>query len=530
MNFNETQSNINYLKLYLNDNRMNNLLLIVFSCISAYISYNISQNLKTVFNFMVVKNNFKAYIITISLMYLGLFILKILLNLFENFACFKGTRNLNMFCTNKLLRTDYSYFITESPNRLFSDVGSSSTNVAQFLNSIIIGMSNLIQFFVYFLIIFNINIYAGILSLAFIPIIPLSSLGMNKKLSSLQNEFFKESRVINGEAIEYLTLSKNIKAKNREKFFGDIFQKKCENSNKHMIKYSTYEAYCNNIMSLITGIVPILVLYILTAFLFKNSLKREDIIVLYLFIPLLLASFQRIYECVLKFFSTKPYIEVFKKYSSLENESKGDVKIDKFENIKIKDVRVSLSNDKIIEIPHMVINKGDRVLIKGASGIGKSTLFNILLGLRNEYEGMVEINGVNMKKLDIDSVRKIIGISFQGNGVYSMSIEDNIKLGDNGNIDDLINLLELDTLLSDKKDSVISANTISGGEKSRINIAQTIYANPEVILIDEATTNLDEDMEERILSNITKRYSKATIICISHRKSTEKYFNKIVNY
>lgn len=479
---------------------------------------------------MYVKDNFRAYIITISLMYLGLFLLKILLNLFENFASFKGSRNLNMFCTNKLLRADYSYFITESPNRLFSDVGTSSSNVAQFINSIIIGMSNLIQFLAYFLIIFNINIYAGILSFLFIPIIPLSSLGMTKKLSNLQEDFMKKSRVINGEAIEFLTFSKNIKTKNREKFFSDIFEEKCEDSSKTMIKYSTYETYCNNIMSLITGIVPILVLYILTTFIFKNSLKREDLIVLYLFIPLLLCSAEKIYQCVLKFFSSKPYIDIYKKYSSLENESRGNIKLDKFENIKTKGVKVSLPNDKTIEIPEMVINKGDRVLIKGASGIGKSTLFNIILGLRNEYEGSVEINGFNIKKLDIDSVRNIIGISFQSNGVYSMSIEDNIKLGDNGDIHDLINLVELDALTMDKKGSIISANTISGGEKSRINLAQNIFANPEVILIDEATTSLDEDMEERILNNIVKIYSKATIICISHRESTEKYFNKIVNY
>ncbi len=75
---------------------------------------------------------------------------------------------------------------------------------------------------------------------------------------------------------------------------------------------------------------------------------------------------------------------------------------------------------------------------------------------------------------------------------------------------------------------MISSNTVSGGEKSRISIGQNLARAPEVILLDETTSSLDEEMEERLLKRIIKEEN--TLVCISHRKSTEKYFDKIVEF
>lgn len=155
-----------------------------------------------------------------------------------------------------------------------------------------------------------------------------------------------------------------------------------------------------------------------------------------------------------------------------------------------------------------------------------------MLGLRKDYTGSIKINDYELSEINIESLRKIIGISFQGHGVFSLNLEENINLGNKEllDINKIIEIVQLEKLAEDKKDTILNINSLSGGEQSRISIAQNLIRNPQVILIDESLSSVDEIMEAQIIKNIMDNFIDKTVVCISHRKSTQKYFDKVLRF
>lgn len=113
-----------------------------------------------------------------------------------------------------------------------------------------------------------------------------------------------------------------------------------------------------------------------------------------------------------------------------------------------------------------------------------------------------------------------------------MNLRENICLGSDEllDIEQIIRIVELEKLMAEKKDTVINAKSLSGGEQSRISVAQNLIRNPDVILIDESLSSVDESMEAEIMKNIMERFADKTVICISHRKSTQDYFDKVLQF
>lgn len=490
----------------------------------------ISQRLRVIFDFVSVKDEFQTCILTVIGMYVLLFFLEIGITLFQNKSMYKGNRNIKLFSLDRLYRTDFSYFIQNEPTKVASELNMICSKVSTFFNSVVNMVAVIIQFAVYFYIIIKVNLTAGMLSLVFMPLVYLATLGVSKKLSDCMLEFRNYNSNFYAKSLETLQLSKNIKAKNAEKFFCDRFENQVTQANNSMIKYSVFQSYSSSILGLIISIAPITILFVLINFDFIKGISQQEIMVLYLFIPLLLGAFNRLYDCFLQSYSNKPYIDQLKKFTQLNEEPSGTEELKSFDSLRTENLIIKISEDKVIKIPDISIDKGQKVLVKGESGIGKSSLFNILLGLRNEYDGCIEINGKDIRKFSKESIRRIIGLSIQDSRVYSMSIEENIKLNKDVDVSSLVDMMELNKLCDEKNGSVITSSNISGGEKSRISMAQNIAQKPEVILLDESTTSVDEDMEERIIKKMVENYQELTMICISHRKSAEKYFHKIIQF
>lgn len=284
--------------------------------------------------------------------------------------------------------------------------------------------------------------------------------------------------------------------------------------------------------SLINSIAPILVIFLLMKFTDLITIDSGEIIILYSFIPIFLSTFKTLYSYIMNYYTSKPYLQSIKKFFNLEGEKDGDFIIKNFETLETKNLKI-MHGKKIISIPDFNIKKGEKVLISGESGIGKSSFFNLILGLNDNYTGIIKINGHDLKDFNVSSLRKIFGISFQSSGIFSLNLKENISLGKSyteKEIDKVINIANLQKQLKEKNEALLSNNILSGGEKSRINIAQNLFRTPEVILLDESLSSVDEEMESDIIKNIVENFTQNTIICISHRKSSEKYFEKIISF
>ena len=210
-----------------------------------------------------------------------------------------------------------------------------------------------------------------------------------------------------------------------------------------------------------------------------------------------------------------------------------------FNEISFKNVDFEYNENgkKLFQDLSFSIRKGDTVGIYGPSGVGKSTLVDLICGLLDTTKGQIKINNQDIKNLK-NSWQKIIGYVPQSPFFFDEKIKVNICFSYNEeNIDEkkIIEKIK-DVELSDFIKSLPNGiNTligekgtrVSGGQKQRIAIARALYKNSQILLMDEATSALDSAVEDKIINSINKIKKNKTIILISHRKSALKMCNKI---
>lgn len=198
-----------------------------------------------------------------------------------------------------------------------------------------------------------------------------------------------------------------------------------------------------------------------------------------------------------------------------------------FENTRFK---YEESKDWILNDMSLTIFKGKIHAIVGKSGCGKTTLIHLLYRLWDVEQGKISINGKDIKRIEIEYLRKQISIVSQNIFLLDDSIYNNIVLGQAITQEELEVVLkeaELDVFienLPNKLNTMVGENGIklSGGEKQRISIARALIRKSPLLVFDEATSMLDNDTEDKIISILLKSFRDRTIILIAHRLSTVK--------
>lgn len=190
----------------------------------------------------------------------------------------------------------------------------------------------------------------------------------------------------------------------------------------------------------------------------------------------------------------------------------------------------------VLEHITMHIKKGERIALVGESGSGKTTLVKLLLNLYSPEEGEVLINGNNIKDINLESLRDKIAYIPQETFLFSGSIMDNLMLGlDDILMEDVIEAAkkahahEFINELPLRYETRLEENgmNLSGGQRQRLAIARAILKRPDILILDEATSNLDS-ITERAIEETIEEYSKdMTTIIIAHRLSTIKRCNVI---
>ena len=213
-----------------------------------------------------------------------------------------------------------------------------------------------------------------------------------------------------------------------------------------------------------------------------------------------------------------------------KKEKFGNIHLDKVNgDFEFKDVVFSYTSKKVLDKLNFKINANETVAFVGKSGAGKTTIFNLLCKMYDIDSGVITIDGVDIKKLDKDSIRGNITIISQNPYIFNMSIRDNLRLVKSSlTNDEMKNACKLACLdeyidtLPDKYDTIIGEGGInlSGGQKQRLAIARALVQKTEIILFDEATSALDNETQEKIQKAINNMKNKYTILIIAHRLST----------
>ena len=175
------------------------------------------------------------------------------------------------------------------------------------------------------------------------------------------------------------------------------------------------------------------------------------------------------------------------------------------------------------------INKGQTTAIVGSTGSGKSTLIKLILRLYDSTAGEIKFDGKNIRDLELDSLRNKIGLVSQDIFLFEGTVFENIAYGNLDAKDEEVweaaKLSESDkfiNLLPNKENTIVGerGQKLSGGQRQRISIARAILKNPEILILDEATSAVDNETEAAIQRSINTLKEGRTVIAIAHRLST----------
>ncbi len=199
-------------------------------------------------------------------------------------------------------------------------------------------------------------------------------------------------------------------------------------------------------------------------------------------------------------------------------------------SVKIENLHFSYKKEPVLNGINLTINRGEKIALVGASGGGKSTLAQTLIGLYPPDRGMIYFDDIPINQIGLEVVREHVATVLQHPALFNDSIRVNLTLGRNINESDLWLALEkaqLKSTITELKnglDTIVGVHgmRLSGGQRQRLAIARMILSNPKVVILDEATSALDSETEHKLHLALNDFLKDKTTIIIAHRLSAVK--------
>jgi len=342
----------------------------------------------------------------------------------------------------------------------------------------------------------------------------------------LQNSLDQLIRVVR----ENITGIRFIKALSKESFEKDKFEKVNEDVSKREKTAGYIIASLNPLMNLILNLGLVLIVYIGAYRVIEGLSKSGSIIAFLSYFGLILNSFLAINRIFLLFSranaSANRIIEILETDDTLVLIEKNLVESE--DHIEFRHVNFSYNQTKNdIDDISFKIKRYSTFGIIGSTGSGKSTIAQLLLRFYEIDQGEILIDGQDIRSYDVNELRRKFGVVFQQDVLFSFSVKENIKFGremDLETVMDAANLAQARSFveqLSDKYDERVlrQGANFSGGQKQRMLIARALANNPEIIILDDASSALDYKTDSELRAAIKKNIN-ATTILITQRIST----------
>lgn len=491
-----------------------------------------------------IKENLITEIIKLFLIYVVLFISNLLLNKALIKFATKTSKALRADLFKKTNKLTLKY-LDKNPygdtlNRFTVDVENVSNGLIQSVSKITMGIITVI---ISIIIMIKINKVMTVILICIAPIMYIISRFVGRNTTKLFSKRAEKISDINGYTEEALTGFKTIKNFNSEQYFENNFKNKNESLKNVGIKSQFYSSLTNpstrfvsNLAYIVVAISGIMIIKStagahfsignLTTFLvYTNVFTRpfNEITSIISEIQTAIASAKRIFD----------YLN-----EKEEPQNSKIVQLDKIEGrVEFKNVYFSyVNNKKFIEKFNLIANPKQNIAIVGKTGAGKTTIVNLLMRFYEINSGEITIDGVNIQNISKEFLRKNIGIVLQDTKLFTGTIKENISYGSPNATDEEIKQAAkmayahefIERLPEGYNTYIKNQNMLSPGEIQLINIARVMLTKPPIIILDEATSNIDIVTENKISNAFNKLIKNSTSFIIAHRLSTIKNADKII--
>ena len=434
---------------------------------------------------------------------------------------------------DNVLSLDLAFFENKSSGRLMAILNDDVNQLETFLDN---GANRLVQTATTVLVIGGTFLYISPLVAVFafipIPIIIFGSLRFTNRIAERYTKIRNDIENLNANLSNSITGILTVKSFNREKKESEritLSSNEVKSANYHAIKLS----------AAFIPIIRIAILFGFTATLLIGGFLALDGEIKVATYSVMLFITQRLLwpltELGVIFDSYQKAMASFRRIINLKNTSptidNGTEKLESFDDkIQISNLNFEyVKNFPVLNNISIDIAKGQTTAIVGSTGSGKSTLIKLILRLYDSTSGEIKFDGKNIKNLELDSLRNKIGLVSQDIFLFEGTVFENIAYGNLDANDEEVweaaRLSESDKFINqlpNKENTIVGerGQKLSGGQRQRISIARAILKNPEILILDEATSAVDNETEAAIQRSINTLKKGRTVIAIAHRLST----------
>ena len=452
--------------------------------------------------------------------------------------------DLRKDCFNKIMSLSFQQTDSFTTGSLVTRMTNDITMIQQLVNSFIRMFVRMFAFFfggMFFLL--TIEPKFGLILLVMIPFEILAIFFFLKKVAPYFRKVQERRDDLNAVMQENVSGSRVVKAYVREAYEGERFDKAIINLSNTMIKVGNIMSFLMPIMSIMMNATVVIIIVIggLNVRSVTGDLLVGDVMSAISYVSRILNSvmmfgmmFQTItqgrssIERVNQILNTDPVIGGGDK---LATDIDGTIE---FKNVSFK--YPEAQGEPVINDFSVKVEKGKTLAIFGATGSGKSSLVNLVPRFYDVLDGEVLIDGINVKEFDLKSLRSEIGVVFQKTELFSGTIEENIRWGDEeASFEDVkkaCQIAQADDFIesfSEGYKTIIASNgsSLSGGQKQRLAIARAILKKPKILIFDDATSALDLATEAKLYKALRENLTDVTILLVAQRVASAKTASQI---
>jgi len=374
------------------------------------------------------------------------------------------------------------------------------------------------------------------------PVVIYFTMVMGKQVKSLKANENISFELFQQALIETLDGIQQIRASNREGHYLKRVVSRAEQLKKNMIAYGWKSDAANRLSFFIflmgfevfRGLSMIVVLF--------SGLSIGEMFAVYAYLWFMMGPVQEILGIQYSYYSANAAMDRINKLLKMEREPQYNHAVNPFKNkhtvgLSVKDISFSYGEGlQVLDGVSLSIAEGEKVALVGASGGGKSTLVQIILGLYPADAGELYFDGVNLKEIGLDVVRENVATVLQHPAMFNDTVKANLCLGREIEDDAIWNALTIAQMqtvvdaMPDKLNSIIGRSGIrlSGGQRQRLAIARMILADPKIVVLDEATSSLDTETEALLHEAMHTFLQNRTTLIIAHRLSAVKQADRVL--
>ena len=362
-----------------------------------------------------------------------------------------------------------------------------------------------------------------------------------KKMEAQSKELMQASTEVDSFVNSSFTASETVKNYNSEKLMEEGMEHRYKKYQEKKYGNEMTSEIQSNVVSTLNNIGNVFMLGILGLFVMNGNITVGELVKAYMYVGYLFApvgylmgiqdemySVNAVLERLDDVFGTETEEEMDKKKQHLQ----GRIKSIEFENVSFQyGMRQEILHDISFDV-----QEGESIGVIGTSGCGKTTLIKLIMGFYPVTKGQIKMNGVDISRCTSSSIRQKIAYVSQNDFWFQDTIFNNLTIGNrNATTEELDHVCEIVRMTDYIRKSPFGYNTklqegggnLSSGEKQRFSIAKALITNPDVLILDESTSNLDADTEEFVVQELAREKDKIKVV-IAHRLNTLMQCDKII--